>query len=87
MWHATGLECIEETVLEIRMGFTSFDDFWQPILQGSGPHGAYVARLPPEHRDALRRALEERPQANMPDGAFSLNAKALAVRGVVPEAL
>jgi SAM-dependent methyltransferase len=86
LWHATGLEHVEELVLEMRMDFTSFDDYWQPILQGSGPNGVYVAGLPPEHRDALQHALQERLQANRPDGAFSLRAKALAVRGVVPKA-
>jgi hypothetical protein len=86
LWYATGLEDVEESVLEMRMDFTSFDDYWQPILQGSGPNGVYVAGLSPEHRDALRRALQERLQADRPDGGFSLRAKALAVRGVVPQA-
>jgi len=64
----------------------AFDDYWQPILQGAGPPGAYVAGLPPEHRDALRDALQARLQGGKPDRGFSLGAKALAVRGVVPEA-
>jgi SAM-dependent methyltransferase len=86
LWHVTGLEHVEEAGLEMRMDFTSFDDYWQPILQGSGPNGIYVVGLSPDHRDALRRALQERLQANRPDGGFSLRAKALAVRGVVPQA-
>jgi ubiquinone/menaquinone biosynthesis C-methylase UbiE len=86
LWHATGLQHVEETALEMGMDFTSFDDYWQPHLKGDGPTGIYVAGLPPEHRDALRHALQERLQANRPDGAFSLRAKALAVRGVVPKA-
>jgi SAM-dependent methyltransferase len=89
LWHAIGLEDVEESVLEMRMDFTSFDDYWQPLLQGrgSGPNGVYVAGLSPAHRDALRRALQERLQADRPDRGFSLRAKALAVRGVVPQAL
>jgi SAM-dependent methyltransferase len=86
LWHTTGLEDVEESVLEMRMDFTSFDDYWQPILQGSGPNGVYVAGLPPEHREVLRHALQERLQADRPDGGFSLRAKALAVRCVVPQA-
>jgi hypothetical protein len=41
LWHATGLEDVEESVLDMRMDFTSFDDYWQPLLQGSGsgPNG------------------------------------------------
>ena len=86
LWHATGLQHVEETAIEMGMEFTSFDDYWQPHLTGDGPSGVYVAGLPPEHRDALRHALQERLQANRPGEAFSLRAKALAVRGVVPKA-
>jgi SAM-dependent methyltransferase len=84
LWHATGLQHVEETALEIAMDFSSFDDYWQPIVTGVGPLGAYAVGLPPEHRDALRHALENRLHAGRPPGAFSLRAKALAVRGVVP---
>ena len=54
LWHATGLQHVEETAIEMGMEFTSFfDDYWQPHLTGDGPSGVYVAGLPPEHRDAL----------------------------------
>jgi SAM-dependent methyltransferase len=53
LWHATGLQHVEETALEMGMEFISFDDYWQPHLTGDGPSGVYVAGLPPEHRDAL----------------------------------
>ena len=86
LWHATGLQHVAETALDMGMDFTSFDDYWQPHLQGDGPSGTYVTGLPPEHRDALRHALHTRLQANRPDSGFSLHAKALAVRGVVPQA-
>ena len=86
LWDLTGLQEVEETGLEIGMDFSSFDDYWQPHLKGVGPAGAYVAGLPAEHREALRHALQKRLQGDKPDGAFSLRAKALAVRGVVPEA-
>jgi SAM-dependent methyltransferase len=84
LWHATGLQQVEETALEIRMHFTSFEDYWQPHLKGVGPAGVYVAGLPPEHREALRLGLEKR--LHRPGGGFSLRAKALGVRGVVPGA-
>jgi hypothetical protein len=84
LWHATGLHHVEETALDMDMAFTSFDDYWQPHLTGDGPSGVYVAGLPPEHCDALRRALQARLQRHSPDGAFSLRVKALAVRGVMP---
>jgi SAM-dependent methyltransferase len=84
LWRATGLAQVEESVLEMRMDFTSFDDYWQPFLQGAGPSGVYVAGLSPERREGLRRALETRLQGNGPSSGFSLRATALAVRGVVP---
>lgn len=86
LWRATGMQQVEETALEIGMDFTSFDDYWQPHLKGVGPGGAYVAGLPPEGREMLRHALQERLQANRRAGPFSLRAKAWAVRGVVPNA-
>ena len=83
LWHATGLREVEETALEIAMEFTSFEDYWQPNLEGVGPIGAYVAGLSPEHREGLRRALQKRLGVAGREGAFSLRAKALAVRGIV----
>jgi len=85
LWRAAGLQDIEETALEIRTDFTSFDDYWQPYLKGVAPPGIYVASLAPERRGTLRRALRTRFLADRPDGPFSLRAKALAVRGTVPK--
>jgi len=83
LWRATGLEGIEEVALELRTDFTSFDDFWVPFTKGVGPQGLYVASLAAEERDALRDALRKRLVGDR-DQPFSLRAKALAVRGIVP---
>lgn len=85
-WHATGLQRIEETGFQIRMDFSSFDDYWQPHLKGVGPQGVYVAGLPPQQREALRHALQKRLVADRPSDPFGLRGKALAVRGTVPNA-
>jgi len=85
VWHAAGLENIQETTLDLRMDFSFFDDYWLPFTTGIGPLGVYVAELTPERRDALRDALRKRLLADRPDGPFSLRARALAVRGVVPQ--
>jgi SAM-dependent methyltransferase len=53
LWHATGLQHVEETAIEMGMEFTSFNDYWPPHLTGDGPSGVYVAGLLPAHRDAL----------------------------------
>ena len=34
----------------------TFDDWWQPYLTGTGPAGAYVARLTPDAVERLRAA-------------------------------
>ena len=69
----------------MELPFTSFSDFWDPHLRGVTPQGAYVGSLPEERREALRQALEKRILGDRRDGAFTLNAKALAVRGTVPQ--
>jgi SAM-dependent methyltransferase len=84
LWHTTGLRHVEETTLEIRMEFRSFDDYWQPHLKGVAPQGVYVAGLEPERREALRNGIRKRFLGDTPDAPFSLRGKALAVRGTVP---
>lgn len=80
LWEATGFEEVREVILEMRTGFTGFDDFWLPYTKGVGPQGMYVAGLSPEKRDALREALRRRFVGER-DRPFSLRAAALAVRG------
>ncbi|HSH70910.1 MAG TPA: methyltransferase domain-containing protein, partial [Deferrisomatales bacterium] len=84
LWREMGLAAVEETGLEIRTEFRSFDDYWLPLLDGVGPAGAYVAALAGEQRDALRAALRRRLLGGRPDGPISLGARAWAVRGTVP---
>lgn len=84
LWHSAGLRDVEETVIVMQLPFASFDDFWEPHLRGVAPQGAYVATLSEERREAFRQGLHKRLLADRPDGAFSLRAKALAVRGTVP---
>ena len=84
LWQATGLKDVEETVLEFDTNFSSFDDYWLPFLAGVGPPGVYVTRLPADRRDALREALRKRHLGSGPDCAFSIRARAWAVRGTVP---
>ena len=84
LWASGGLPDIEATNLAFPCGFSSFDDFWQPLTEGQGPAGAYLARLPEKHRMALRKQLRQNLFGNRPDGPFTLQAKAWAVRGRVP---
>ena len=84
LWHARGLQDVVEEGLTIQTRFTSFDDYWAPFLEGQGPAGAYVAALPERNRDALEKRLRHRLLGEGPDRPFVLNARAWAVRGVVP---
>ena len=84
VWRAAALKSIEEVALEIRTDFTCFDDFWLPYTKGVGPQGVYVASLPADKREVLRDALWKR-FAGEQDRPFTLRAKALAVRGIVPQ--
>lgn len=86
LWQSAGLKDVKETVITMQLPFASFDDFWDPHLRGVAPQGAYVASLSEERREALRQSLRDRLLGGgQPDGAFALRAKALAVRGTVPD--
>lgn len=85
LWHSAGLQGVKEAVIVMQMPFASFDDYWEPHLKGVAPQGAYVAALSEERREALRQGLRKRLLGERPDGAFTLRAKALVVRGTVPQ--
>lgn len=84
LWQSAGLENVKETVIRMQLPFASFNDFWDPHLKGVAPQGAYVATLSQERRETLRQGLRGRLLGDRPDGPFALHAKALAVRGTVP---
>ena len=83
LWRSGKLEHVEELALEIEMPFASFDDYWQPFLGGQGPAGAHAAGLTDAARSALETRLRARLLAGRQDRAFTLRARAWAVRGVV----
>jgi len=84
LWRDSGLTQIECHDIDVPTAFSSFDDFWSPFLGGQGPAPTYCSTLTEEARAALR----DRLRAMLPvaaDGRI-LTARALAVRGVRPEA-
>ena len=85
LWRSQGLLDVREGPLVIPLNFSSFDDFWSPFRQGQGPAGAYVASLSEEPRRDLEQRLRRRLLGEGADRAITLNARAWAVRGVVPE--
>ena len=84
LWAAAGMRDIEVKNIAFPCGFESFNDYWQPLIEGQGPSGAYLRRISEDHRTALRERVRENLFANRADGPFTLNAKAWAVRGVAP---
>jgi SAM-dependent methyltransferase len=84
LWRARGLQQVVEQPIAIELSFASFDDYWAPFLGGQGPAGAYTASLAETARVALESKLRTRLLGARQDGAFTLQARAWAVKGVVP---
>jgi hypothetical protein len=72
----SGFADVDEQALDLKMHFTSFDDYWSPFLLGVGPAGAHVASLTAADRDALAARLRMR----LGDGPFDLKGRAWAVK-------
>lgn len=83
-WHAAGLRNVTETVLSIRMEFTSFADYWAPYIGKEGPVAEYVATLDEAERGRLRTGVQAAYLDGETDGPRSYAALAWAVRGIVP---
>ena len=64
--------------------FGSFDKLWERYLSGEGPSGAFVVGLSEDRREALKQRLRRDVLHGEADGPFSLQAKAWAVKGIVP---
>jgi len=83
LWRENGLTGVEEEPLIVTLAFASFNDFWAPFLAGQGPAGLYAASLPKAQADRLRDRLRNRLLGSKAEGAFTLRARAWAVRGRV----
>ncbi|MBE0592682.1 MAG: class I SAM-dependent methyltransferase [Gemmatimonadales bacterium] len=79
---AAGLGDVRCESIEIPTAFASFEDYWRPLLGGTGPAPSYVASLDADRRTALAQQLA----SALPRGAggtIPLTARAWAVRGTV----
>jgi SAM-dependent methyltransferase len=83
-WREAGFVDVAETVLPIRMEFTSFADYWAPFLGQDGPGAEYVRTLSAMDRARLERAVRAAYCDGEPDGPRSYAALAWAVKGVKP---
>lgn len=84
LWKNAGMVAVEERGISIPLEFASFQDFWSPFMGGQGPSGSYTVSLPPDRRKALKEGLRRALLGNHPDGPFPLEARAWAVKGIVP---
>jgi ubiquinone/menaquinone biosynthesis C-methylase UbiE len=84
LWEGAGLTDIEVTYFIMPCQFSSFDELWQRYLTGEGPAGAYMAGLSADRREELKSLMRQNVMGDGRDGPFTLQAKAWAVRGVVP---
>ena len=82
LFESAGFQNVEATNIDVPTVFRSFDDYWQPFLGGQGPAPGYLMRVSPEHREALRTAVQQRLPVDAA-GQIPLTARAWAARGVV----
>ncbi|MBV9918854.1 MAG: class I SAM-dependent methyltransferase [Solirubrobacterales bacterium] len=75
-----GLEDVVGTTLVASADYVGFDDFWEPFTFAVGPSGRYLAKLSRAQRMRVRDAC----RTALPDGRFSLEARAWCARGTVP---
>jgi ubiquinone/menaquinone biosynthesis C-methylase UbiE len=77
-----GLDDVVDGALEASADYASFDDYWEPFTFAVGPSGQYLVAQDADHQAKLREAC----RALLPDGAFSLTARAWYARGTRPPA-
>jgi ubiquinone/menaquinone biosynthesis C-methylase UbiE len=72
-----GLRDVTAGTLTARAEYTGFEDFWEPFTFAVGPAGTHFATLDAERGGRVR----ELCRAALPDGPFSLEARAWYARG------
>ena len=81
LWREGGLTNVVTETLDLPMPFASFDDYWQPFLEGSTPASSFAVALNAQTRGALARVLRDSIAGMQPNGSFVLSARAWAIRG------
>jgi SAM-dependent methyltransferase len=74
---SAGLTGIESSTLTVTVGFTSFDQWWDPFLLGVGKVGAYLRQLDPTQLTTMR----DHCAAVMPSPPFTVEASAWCIVG------
>lgn len=71
------LDDVVDGALTARADYAGFEDFWEPFTFGVGPAGQYLSATSAEVRAGVREAC----RAALPEGPFSLDARAWYARG------
>jgi SAM-dependent methyltransferase len=84
VWRDAGLTNVVQDTVTIRMDFSSFADFWEPVEGKDGPVAEYVRTLDPDARMRLRGIVRQAYLDGETDGVRSYAATAWVVKGTVP---
>lgn len=79
-FHRAGLDSVSGDPIVVSVSYAGFDDFWEPFTYGIGPSGGFLVSLPTPEQEAVRSAC----RSLLPDGPFSLEARAWYAQGIVP---
>jgi trans-aconitate methyltransferase len=77
-----GLRDVIDSAITAQANYAGFEDFWKPFTFAVGPAGQYLRSLSDDRQSAVREAC----RVVLPDGPFTLEARAWCARGVVPGA-
>ncbi len=77
LFETAGLREIEPGELAVSVGYSSFEEWWEPYTLGVGPAGGYVTRLDSDRQEQLREICRRR----MPPAPFVIEALVWATRG------
>ena len=72
-----GLRDVTGGALAARADYAGFDDFWEPFTFAVGPAGQYLRSLGAQQQAGVRESC----RAALPEGPFSLDARAWYARG------
>jgi SAM-dependent methyltransferase len=75
-----GLHDVEDGELEASADYAGFEDFWEPFTFAVGPAGQYLASVSAEQQSRIRAEC----RAALPEGSFTLTARAWYARGTAP---
>ena len=77
---AEGFDDMYTEALQADASYSGYDEFWNALLGGAGPAGAWVASLDDAGREAARAEVNR--QVGEPSGPFTLHAKAWGTRAI-----